>query len=111
MWSYEREDVLVGASCKNPRLVTEMQAPAQDTAPVSVPVVVVMDNPGKTQRHVTEEGRVLHHVGISCRSLERENRTSVFIRNSCDEFQNTEQRVIREKSEIPAIHTDVRPRL
>lgn len=64
--------MLVGSSGKNPRLVTEMQTPAQQTAPVGVAVVVVVDDARETQRHVAEERRVLHHVGISCR--ERGNR-------------------------------------
>lgn len=65
VWSYKREDMLVGSSCKNSCLVTEIQPPAQQTTPVSVPVVVVVDNPGKTQRHVTKKCCILHYVGIS----------------------------------------------
>lgn len=67
--SYQCEDVLVGPSCKNSCLVAEIQPPAQQTTPVSVPVVVVVDNTGKAQRHVAEKCRVLHHMGISCRGL------------------------------------------
>lgn len=59
--------MLVGSSCENPRLVTEIQAPAQQPVPVGVPVKVVVDDAGETQRHVAKERRVLHHVGISCR--------------------------------------------
>ena len=59
--------MLVGSSGENPRLVTEVQAPAQHTAPVRVPVVVVVDDSGETQRHVAEKRCVLHHMGVSCR--------------------------------------------
>lgn len=71
VWSYECEDVLVGSSCENPCLVTEFQSPAQQTAPVRVPIVVVVDNTGETQRHVAKKCSILHHMGISCRYLWR----------------------------------------
>lgn len=58
--------MLVGSSCENPRLVTEVQAPAQQTAPVGVAVVVVVDNAGETQRHVAEKCCILHYMGIRC---------------------------------------------
>lgn len=60
--SYQREDMLVGPSCEDPCLVTEMEPPAQQAAPIRVPVVVVVDDAGETKRHVAKEGRVLHHV-------------------------------------------------
>lgn len=56
----------MGSSCENPRLVTESQPPAQQTAPVRVAVVVVVDNAREAQRHVSKKGCVLHNVGISC---------------------------------------------
>lgn len=74
VWSYKREDMLVGSSCENPRLVTEIQPPAQQAAPVRVPVVVVVHDPREAQRHIAEKRRVLHHVGISCRDWWREVR-------------------------------------
>lgn len=64
----------MGSSRENPRLVTEIQPPAQQAAPVGVPVVVVVDDPREAQGHVAEKRRVLHHVGISCRDGWREVR-------------------------------------
>lgn len=58
----------MGSSCENPRLVTEVQPPAQQAAPVGVPVVVVVDDTGETQCHVAKKRRILHYVGISCRT-------------------------------------------
>lgn len=62
--SYQCEDVLVGSPCEDPRLVAEVQAPAQQPPPVGVAVVVVVDDAGEAQRHVAEKGGVLHHVGV-----------------------------------------------
>lgn len=56
--------MLVGSSCEDPRLVAEVQAPAQHPVPVLVPVVVMVDDPGETQRHVAEKRCVLDHVGV-----------------------------------------------
>ncbi len=64
----------MGSSCENPCLVTEIEPPAQQTTPVSVPIVVMVDNAGETQRHVSEKRCILHHMGISCRDLEREKK-------------------------------------
>ena len=72
--SYQCEDMLVGSSCEDPRLVAEVQAPAQHPVPVLVPVVVMVDDPGETQRHVAKKRRVLDHVGVRCREVEREGR-------------------------------------
>lgn len=56
----------MGSSREDARLVAEVQAPAQQAPPVGVAVVVVVDDAGEAQRHVAEERRVLHHVGVSC---------------------------------------------
>lgn len=64
MQSDQREHVLMGSSAEDARLVAEAQTPAQQAAPVGVTIVVVMDDPGETQSHVTEERRVLHHVRV-----------------------------------------------
>lgn len=59
--------MLVGSSCENPGLVAEIQPPAQQTVPVGVAVVVVVDDTGETQRHVAKERCILNHMGICCR--------------------------------------------
>jgi len=64
--------MLVGSSCEDARLVAEVQAPAQQAIPVGVAVEVVVDDAGEAQRHVAEERRVLHHVGIRCGDAEEE---------------------------------------
>lgn len=69
--SYQGEDMLVGPSCEDPCLVTEVEPPAQQTAPFRVPVKVVMDDAGETQRHVAKKRCVLHHMRISCREMTR----------------------------------------
>lgn len=63
--------MLVGSSGKNPRQVAEIQPPAQQTTPVGVAVVVMVDNAGETQRHVAEKRGVLDHMGVSCRREDR----------------------------------------
>lgn len=62
---HECQDVLMGSSGKNSRLVTEMQSPSKQAAPVCVAVVVVVNDTRKPQRHVPKEGCVLHHMGVS----------------------------------------------
>lgn len=69
--SYQGEDMLVGPSCEDPCLVTEVEPPAQQTAPFRVPVKVVVDDAGETQRHVAKKRCVLHHMRISCREMTR----------------------------------------
>lgn len=64
MQSDQREHVLMGSSAEDARLVAEAQTPAQQATPVRVTIVVVMDDTGETQSHVTEERRVLHHVRV-----------------------------------------------
>lgn len=60
--SYQCEDMLVGPSCEDPRLVTEIEPPAQQAAPFRVAVVVMVDDAGEAQHHVAKKRRVLHHV-------------------------------------------------
>ena len=62
----------MGSSGEDPCQVTEVQPPAQQAAPVRVAVVVVVDDAGEAQRHVAKKRRVLHHMGISCRDVSRE---------------------------------------
>lgn len=66
--------MLVGPSCEDPCLVTEIEPPAQQAAPFRVPVIVVVDDAGETQHHVAKKSRVLHHVWICCRDGERTQR-------------------------------------
>lgn len=65
--SYQGEDMLVGPSCEDPCLVTEIEPPAQQAAPFRVPVKVVVDDARETQCNVAKKCCVLHHVWISCR--------------------------------------------
>lgn len=67
--------MLVGPPCEDPCLVTEIEPPAQQAAPVRVPVIVVVDDARETQHHVAKKRRVLHHVWICCRDGERRQRT------------------------------------
>lgn len=60
--SYQGEDMLVGPSCEDSCLVTEVEAPAQQAAPFRVPVKVVVDDARETQGNVAKKRRVLHHV-------------------------------------------------
>ncbi len=62
--SDQREHVLMGSSAEDARLVAEAQTPAQQMTPVGVTIEVVMDDARETQSHVSEEGRVLHHVRV-----------------------------------------------
>lgn len=60
--SYQGEDMLVGPSCEDPCLVTEIEPPAQQAVPFRVSVKVVVDDARETQRNVAKKRGVLHHM-------------------------------------------------
>ena len=62
---YQAEDGRVGALVKDARLVAEADAPADEEVPVGVVVKAVVHDSWEAQHHITEEGRVLHHLGES----------------------------------------------
>lgn len=60
----QREHVLMRSSAEDAGLVAEAQAPAQQSAPVRVTLVVMMNDTREPQGHVPEESRVLYHVRV-----------------------------------------------
>lgn len=93
---HECQDVLVGPSCENSRLVAEMQPPSKQAAPVGIAVVVVVNYTWEPQGHITKERCILHHMGVGFLDLVIHGERVVWLHVGCYEhlsrvFQHLEE--------------------